>query len=123
MQQLIQDFHQRHEQLYTYAAPDTPVEIINLRLRALGRMDKLTLPRINDVAPGTEPPVSQTRPVYFSGLGFVETPVIPRHDLLAGHTINGPAIVDQLDSTTVIYPDHQAHVDAYGNLLMRTNRR
>lgn len=121
--QLIEDFHQRHEQLYTYAAPDTPVEIINLRLRALGRMDKLTLPRIESAAPGTAPAVSQTRPVYFSGLGFVDTPVIPRQELLAGHTIEGPAIVDQLDSTTVIYPDHQAHVDAYGNLLMRTNRR
>jgi len=117
--QLIDAFHQRHEQLYTYAAPDTPVEIINLRLRALGHMDKLTLPRI-DVAPaGTAPAAAQTRSVYFSGLGFVETPVFRRRDLLAGHAIDGPAIVDQLDSTTVIYPQHQAHVDAYGNLLMR----
>ncbi len=122
IQQLIEEFHQRHEQLYTYAATDTPVEIINLRLRALGRMDKLTLPRIESVAAGTAPAVSQTRPVYFSGLGFVETPVMPRQDLLAGHVIEGPAIVDQLDSTTVIYPDHQAHADAYGNLLMRTSQ-
>jgi N-methylhydantoinase A/oxoprolinase/acetone carboxylase beta subunit len=117
--QLIDAFHQRHEQLYTYAAPDTPVEIINLRLRALGHMDKLTLPRI-DVAPaGTVPAAAQTRSVYFSGLGFVETPVFRRRDLLAGHAIDGPAIVDQLDSTMVIYPHHRAHVDAYGNLLMR----
>ncbi len=117
--QLIDAFHQRHEQLYTYAAPDTPVEIINLRLRALGRMDKLTLPRIDTAPEGAVPMADQTRPVYFSDLGFVETPVFRRQDLLAGHTLDGPAIVDQLDSTTVIYPHHQAHVDAYGNLLMR----
>ncbi len=117
--QLIDAFHQRHEQLYTYAAPDTPVEIINLRLRALGRMDKLTLPRIDTAPEGAVPMADQTRPVYFSDLGFVETPVFRRQDLLAGHTLDGPAIVDQLDSTTVIYPHHQAHVDVYGNLLMR----
>ncbi len=117
--QLIDAFHQRHEQLYTYAAPDTPVEIINLRLRALGRMDKLTLPPIDTAPAGAAPVATQTRPVYFSGMGFVETPVFRRQDLLAGHTLKGPAIVDQLDSTTVIYPQHQAHIDAYGNLLMR----
>ena len=69
--QVIQAFHQRHEQLYTYAAPDTPVEIVNLRLRAVGQMEKLTLPRIA-TAPvaGTTPAPVQTRPVYFSGEGF-----------------------------------------------------
>ncbi|ETW97769.1 MAG: hypothetical protein ETSY1_21370 [Candidatus Entotheonella factor] len=123
IRQLLDAFHQRHEQLYTYAAPDTPVEIINLRTRALGRMDKLTLPRIGAAPAGTAPTASQTRPVYFSGMGFVETPVFRRQDLLAGPALDGPAIVDQLDSTTVIYPGHQAHVDAYGNLLMRLTER
>jgi N-methylhydantoinase A len=123
VQQLIARFHQRHEQLYTYAATDTPVEIVNLRLRAVGRMDKLTLPTIDTVATGTVPAVTQTRPVYFAASGFVQIPVFARHTLRAGHTLHGPAIVEQLDTTTVVYPGQQATVDAYGNLLMRLNRR
>jgi N-methylhydantoinase A len=123
IQALLAAFHRRHEQLYTYAAPDTPVEIVNLRLRAVGQMDKLILPRIDAVPAGTTPAAMRTRPVYFSGLGFVDTPVFARHTFCAGHCLDGPAVVEQLDTTTVIYPGHQAVVDAYGNLLLHWNRR
>lgn len=81
-------------------------------------MEKLALPRLELVAEGTVPEAAQTRPVYFSGLGWVETPVVARHSLRAGHGISGPAIIEQLDATTVIYPGHRAAVDAYGNLLI-----
>jgi N-methylhydantoinase A len=123
VQQLIDAFHQRHEQLYTYAAPDTPVEIINLRLRAVGHMDKLALPRIDTVPAGSSPTPLQSRPVYFASTGFVDTPIFARHALCAGHAITGPAIVEQLDTTTVIYPAQQATVDAYGHLHLRWSRR
>jgi len=121
--QVIQAFHRRHEQLYTYAAPDTPVEIVNLRLRAVGQMEKLTLPRIV-TAPvaGTTPDLVQTRPVYFSGEGFRATPVYARATLQATHVVSGPAIVDQLDATTVIFPGQEAVVDLYGNLLIHLLR-
>jgi N-methylhydantoinase A len=121
---LLTRFHQRHEQLYTYAATDTPVEIVNLRLRAVGQLDKLTLPLLDTVAPGTVPEAMQTRPVYFTpASGFVDTPVFARHTLRAGHTLHGPAIVEQLDTTTVVYPGQAATVDASGNLLMHTHWR
>jgi N-methylhydantoinase A len=123
VQQLIDTFHRRHEQLYTYAAPDTPVEIVNLRLRAMGHMDKLALPRLATVAQGTTPDPVQSRPVYFADSGFVDTPVFARHTLGAGHIITGPAIVEQLDTTTVIYPGQQTSVDTYGNLHLRWSRR
>jgi len=118
VQQVIAAFHQRHEQLYTYAAPDTPVEIVNLRLHAVGQMDKPSLAPIEAVAPGSQPETRQSRPVYFTGLGFVDTPILARQTLRAGHMLHGPAIVEQLDTTTVVYPGYKAVVDAYGNLLM-----
>jgi len=118
VQQVIAAFHQRHEQLYTYAAPDTPVEIVNLRLHAVGQMDKPSLAPIETAAPGSQPETRQSRPVYFTGLGFVDTPIFARQTLRAGHTLRGPAIVEQLDTTTVVYPGYKAVVDAYGNLLM-----
>jgi N-methylhydantoinase A len=122
IQQLIQAFHAQHEQLYTYAAPDTTVEIVNLRLHAVGRMAKLTLPGVETVPAGTAPQASQARAVYFAGLGFVDTPVFARHTLCAGHALRGPAIIEQLDTTTVVYPGHQTVVDPSGNLLMRSTR-
>jgi N-methylhydantoinase A len=120
---VLQAFHQRHEQLYTYAAPDTPVEIVNLRLRAVGQMEKLALPRIA-TAPvaGMTPDPVQTRPVYFSGEGFSDTPVYTRATLQATHVVPGPAIVEQLDATTVIFPGQEAVVDLYGNLLIHLLR-
>jgi N-methylhydantoinase A len=118
VQQVIAAFHQRHEQLYTYAAPDTPVEIVNLRLHAVGQMDKPSLAPIEAVAPGSQPETRQSRAVYFTGLGFMDTPIFARQTLRAGHTLHGPAIVEQLDTTTVVYPGYKAVVDAYGNLLM-----
>lgn len=121
--ELIDTFHQRHEQLYTYAATDTPVEIVNLRLRAVGHMEKLSLPRIAELDEACAPHSECTRDVYFSDTGFVTTPVLERHVLRAGHIIDGPAIVEQLDTTTVIYPGHRAVVDAYGNLLINDRRR
>jgi len=123
VEQVIQAFHRRHEQLYTYAAPDTPVEIVNLRLRAVGQMEKLTLPHIA-TAPvaGTTPAPAQTRSVYFSGQGFRDTPVYARSTLQATHVVRGPAIVEQLDATTVIFPGHEAVVDLYGNLLIHLLR-
>ena len=123
IQDLIASFHQRHEQLYTYAATDTPVEIVNLRLRAIGLMNRPDLTPIDAVAPGTVPPASAFRPVYFSGPDFVDTPIFSRPVLRAGHRIPGPAIVEQLDTTTVIYPGQTAVVDPYGNLLLHANRR
>jgi N-methylhydantoinase A len=123
LDQLMQTFHQRHEQLYTYAAPDTPIEIVNLRLRAVGQMEKLSLPRIATAAlPGTTPDPVQTRPVYFSAPGFVNTPVYARHTLQAMHVVRGPAIVEQLDATTVLFPGQEALVDIYGNLLIHLPR-
>jgi N-methylhydantoinase A len=64
-----------------------------------------------------------SRPVYFATSGFVDTPVYARHTLCTGHILTGPAIVEQLDTTTVIYPGQQAMVDAYGNLHLRWSRR
>jgi N-methylhydantoinase A len=123
VQQLIDAFHRRHEQLYTYAAPDTPVEIVNLRLRAVGHIDKLTLPRLGTAAVSTSLEPVQSRAVYFTSTGFVDTPVFARHTLCPGHAITGPAIVEQLDTTTVIYPGQHAAVDAHGTLHLRWHRR
>jgi N-methylhydantoinase A len=115
--QLIEGFHRLHEQLYTFADRDAAVEIVNLRVKALGLVDKLELPRLAS-ADHTEPAATAARQVYFPESGFSEVPVYARSDLLAGHVIMGPAIVDQLDTTTVIFPGQRARVDEFGHFII-----
>ena len=58
------------------------------------------------------------RPVYFESTGWVETPVYEREAIGGGGRLAGPAVVEQYDSTTVVYPGWRASVDRFGNLIL-----
>jgi N-methylhydantoinase A len=115
-------FFIEHERVYGYAAEDEAIQIVNVRLTALGEPDPLELPLL---APATRPDPDAARvaerPVYFAEAGgFVPTPIYRRERLLGGHCVAGPAIVEQMDSTTVIAPGQRAAVDERANLLIDT---
>ena len=118
VQRLIQAFSDEHKREYGYTMPShiARVEIANVRLAAVGSVDKPQIahsPLQGDPsAPGSE------REVYFTGHGFVLTPVYWRDALTKGQTVRGPAIVEQADSTTVIAPGWQSASDAVGNLRL-----
>jgi N-methylhydantoinase A len=114
---LIEGFHSTHERLYTFAERATPVEVVTLRLRAIGLVDKIALPEVA-AAQGTAPPVHERRTVRLDDAVHERTVVYRRDALLAGHTIRGPAIVDQLDATTLVFPGQTAEVDRHGNLIL-----
>jgi N-methylhydantoinase A len=118
IERLVERFHALHERLYTFADREAAVEIVNLRVTATGRMDRIELPRLPAVAPGTPAPPSGRRPADLDGRGIVPIATHRRDDLLAGHVVAGPAIVDQLDSTTLVGAGRSARVDTYGNLLV-----
>ncbi len=113
--QLIEQFHLLHEQLYTFCDRQAEVEIVNLRVKAIGVVDKFDLSLLNP-SNGTRPKSAGERNLYFSNRGFKSTPVYNRDDLLAGHELKGPAIIDQLDTTTVIFPGDMASVDQLGSI-------
>ena len=117
--QLIEEFHNLHERLYTFADRDAEVEIINFRVSATGVMDKVEMPRLefSDAAPKS----TDVRRVHMGRTGFETVPVYRREHLLAGQKIEGPAIVDQLDTTTVILPNEIAEVEPYGSLIITEN--
>jgi N-methylhydantoinase A len=60
--------------------------------------------------------LSRRKPIYFRGLGFVDTPVYVRDRLLADNRIAGPALVEEHASTTVIGPGDSAVIDGMGNI-------
>jgi N-methylhydantoinase A len=115
---LVAAFHARHEALYSYAARDAVVEIVNLRVTAVGALDR---PEASRLAPAAGEPVPVgRRSVHFAEAGgFVDCPVFNRDGLAPGSRFTGPAIIDQLDTTIVVHPGQAAETDAYGNLLVR----
>jgi N-methylhydantoinase A len=110
------------EAAYTAQYGDTvgkrAVRVVTARVAVVGVRPPVTLSapvngHVTDL-PGAQ---RGTRSVYFEG-GFRETPVYERARLPRSATLPGPAIIEQGDTTTVLLPDMQARVDAYGNLIL-----
>ncbi len=114
----VKKFHDLHKQLYTFSDDTSPVEIINLRVQALGKSDHIGPPLIMK-SESIEPKTKSVRRVVIDQTGYEDVSVFDRESLLNGHEILGPAIIDQLDSTTLILRDQKLKVDKFGNLLIR----
>ncbi len=113
---LVDAFHTLHERLYTFADREARVELVNFRVTATGVMDKVALPE-PPRGEGT-PAASGERRVHMGRAGFETVPVYRREELRAGQQVDGPAIIDQLDTTSVILAGQRAEVEAYGSLIV-----
>jgi N-methylhydantoinase A len=117
LDEAIEAFHREHEREHAYRRDDTPVEIYQLNLQAVGETRKAELP--SHARDGDRPEAGGTRDVRFAGQGEpVETPVYERSSLPAGATFDGPALVDQLDSTVLVPPGVRCEVDEWLNIRM-----
>ena len=115
------DYHVAHERAYGHNAPEEPVEFVNMQVTARGEIAR---PNLKEVTRGTgsDGAIKETRDVYFAESGgLVPTPVFDRYRLGEGDQIAGPAIVEEVDSTTVIHPGTSATIDVVGNLLIRND--
>ncbi len=116
---LVESFHAEHERVHGYASPDVPVEIASLRLVANAKVSKPHFDRQETTGPDPWRALAGDRQVYFEEAGgFVECPVYDRRRLLPGNCLQGPAILEQMDSTTVILPGQRGEVDPYRNVLI-----
>lgn len=116
---LADRFHALHEQLYHFRL-DAACEIVNLRAVALGKGTRLSLTAADLDGPGAAHAQTGEHRIYFDG-GFLPTPIYDRAKLRPGNQLVGPAIVTEMDSTTVVLPDCTAEVDRYANILIRPN--
>ncbi|GHH98836.1 hydantoinase/oxoprolinase family protein [Neobacillus kokaensis] len=114
----LNTFHKEHERAYAFLNPDQNVEIYGLRVEAIGVVPK---PEIVKESPEgkLEDAVKSYRDVYFEEAeGYVNTPVYDRKKIPTLSVLQGPAILDQLDSTVVLPPSFTAEVDSYKNIIM-----
>lgn len=116
---LVGQFHLLHRQNYGYSAEEDPVQLVNFRLEALGRVPKAPLKSYPDGGADSRHAVTGTRRVFMPEVGdFVECPVYSRDALRCGNRFAGPAVVEQMDTTTVMLLGQEAEVDAYHNLVI-----
>ena len=113
---LIQGFHAEHEREYNFRRDEAPVSIFRVAITATGMVPKAELQK-HDVTANT-PKADAEREVWFDGKPFAAR-IYERDNLTAGASFEGPAIVEQFDSTIVIPPATTAEVDAYMNILIR----
>jgi N-methylhydantoinase A len=117
MAPLIEAFHGMHQREYNFRRNDAPIGLFRLNLKAVGLVPKADL--ATHEMTGKVPPPMARRIVWFADTGSVETPVYWRPDIGAGARILGPAIIEQLDSTTVVPPGTVAQVDSWLNIILR----
>jgi N-methylhydantoinase A len=112
---IVEQFHAEHAREHNFRRDSAPVEVYRLNVTAIGTVPKPPLPEL-PLAPTTPTPIA-TRPVWFQNEADERaTPIYDRSTLTPGTVIEGPAIVEQLDSTTPIPPGATAEVDAWLNL-------
>jgi N-methylhydantoinase A len=118
---MFASFHDLHEREYGYCFRDNVIEIVTVRVTGVGSMPKIPAPSISRNGAGPLSPQTE-REVSFrvnDELGGFTTPFYLRSDMHAGASIEGPAVVLQTDSTTVVPPQWAAEADESGNLLLR----
>jgi N-methylhydantoinase A len=114
---LIDRFHDSHRAAYGYSDKQAMTEIVNIRLAAVGRLPRPNFSRLPEMQGDAISAVKGLRDVYINGR--LETAhVYERSRLGGGSCIDGPAIVEQADSTTLILPQQQAVTDEFGNLTI-----
>jgi N-methylhydantoinase A len=111
-------FHAEHERLYGFRDKQSAVDVTTIRLRVTGKVPPIDLP---PVAPGDARPEPIGRRNIFQAGAWIEADVFARAELRGNSLIDGPAIVEQEDTTTWIAPGWSASVDRIGSLRVARN--
>ena len=114
---LRRQFDAQHKAMFGHSAPEEPVEIVSYRVRGLGLVPPVAMPKFAPTGATLKDALRETRRVRMDGKD-IDCPVYQRERLDVGLTLTGPAILDQFDCTTVIYTGQTARVDEYKNLIV-----
>ena len=119
LEAMIQQFHREHYRMFGFSL-DQPVEIVTLRVTARGQLESVRMAPLPPQLDISAEALLGRRPVYFEDAeGFISCDIYDRARVAPGSTIDGPAILQNVDSTVVIDPGWQARIDNYGNCVMR----
>jgi N-methylhydantoinase A/oxoprolinase/acetone carboxylase beta subunit len=118
MPALVSTFHAEHRRLYTYDLRSAPIELVTLRVTAVGSLPRRAAMSLPVAGHDLRAAVTGRRPVYFRGAGALDAPCYAREALAPGMSFEGPAIIEQSDSTPLVAPGFRARVDDAHNLIL-----
>jgi N-methylhydantoinase A len=118
-QALADAFASAHSRLYGFAPDDEPVQLVTFRVEASAVVPKAAFSPVAATGPDASKAITGRRPVWMPEAGgFIDCPIYDRALLGAGNRFTGPAIVEQMDATTIVLPDTVARVEPYLNLIL-----
>ncbi len=119
VKELTAGFERAHEQMYGYIAAEEPVQAVTFRLEAVGAVRRAEVraqpPATSDVSAAV---IGQREVWLAEASAFVTCPVYDREQLGPGHEIGGPAVIEQMDASTLLLPQQFARVDEFTNLMV-----
>jgi len=120
LRKTVESFHKKHETIYGYAVEKERVELVNIRVIAVGLVKKPRLKEkpLNQEKPEKDAIIAQRKVFFEQDNEYVKISIYKRERLKAGNVISGPAVIEQYDATTVVYPDWIASVDRFGNIVL-----
>lgn len=114
--EIVAAFEKQYRALFSHTVPDTPIDVMSWRLTAVGPKPSLTLPQASDL--GVDP-IKGARAIFVPAQQrFVEVPVIDRYQVAAGQVFEGPAIIEERESTVVVNGGARITQDAWRNLIV-----
>jgi N-methylhydantoinase A/oxoprolinase/acetone carboxylase beta subunit len=121
IQPLIKDFHEAHQKLYAYHHLEIPVEIVNIRVKAVGLTQKIKLKKRPPKKSNPQKSLKKTQPLHYKGRKYT-APVYDRALLEPGCRLQGPALAVDYESTTFLPPSYSLQVDGLLNLVITKNK-
>jgi N-methylhydantoinase A len=118
-----QRFHEAHAREYGYQVPGRAIQIINARLQAVGQVMKAPLAPARSDSTLADARMGRREVYHGKAHGWCDTVVYDRDLLPAGARIDGPAVIEEMSSTTVLAPNHHAEVDRFGTLIISLSAR
>ena len=112
-------FHEAHKEAFGYCLPESEIAIVNLQVTSIGKMPRPELARHNIEKGSGKQALKSVRPVFLSK-EYVNINIYDRYLLKPGNAFEGPCIVEQKDTTTLVWPEQHCEVDTYGNLIIYT---
>jgi N-methylhydantoinase A len=119
---MVEAFHREHDRLYGYelGAEGTPVELINVRVRSVGRVEKPTLPELRSGSGDASHARKGSRRAYVPERdAFEDVPVYDGHALLGGDRLAGPALVERTDTTIFVSAAFDLAMDEHGTAVVK----
>jgi len=119
LEEIIEAFHRRHNDLFTFNMPEREVEFLNARLKATARQEVLKLGEIPSATQDAAKALKRKRACLWNlSKGYEETPVYDGGKLAAGHTVPGPAVIEESKTTVVIPASFVCRVDNFKNYIL-----